>query len=222
MKGFQVPGLFNMAKGDVIGYQVAGLGNTSYTTYCLQISRLFNKAKNLKGVQVGVTNISDSVINGAGMGLLNFYKKEGCQEFEVLFADYQNISINFKSGAKRLYAIINAGCNFITEALFFTGGGIRTITKLTNTWYIKPELVLYGYVNSNFRFRESFSLLPLKFGVMYKMNHIGLLEMPSLYSGSISKNNDVRLAKNSFIKPIADYKKSRIGFGISLRLSFIK
>lgn len=219
--GIQHAGISNHAK-DFIGWQTAGIVNTAHNMVGIQTSGILNKAKTLKGVQVGLINIADSVEKGGGIGLLNFYKKGGYREFEVSLADYQNIGLNFKTGTKQIYSILSVGYNFTPKSLLVSGFGLGTLRSVKDNWFIKPEIVMYNYVEDDFRFRSTSNSTHLKIGFMRKVNNIGFTLTPSIYYANIPENMEGNLTEISKLKPFVQNKHGRFGFGVSLGIAFLK
>ena len=78
VKVFQIAGLWNTTKGNFKGVRLAGLFNTvSGESKGVQVAGLFNRSRLLKGFQLALVNISDTVEKGISVGLLNIVKKGG-------------------------------------------------------------------------------------------------------------------------------------------------
>lgn len=221
VKGIQHAGISNHSK-NFIGWQTAGIANTAHDVVGVQTSGILNTAKTLKGIQVGLINIADSVEKGGGIGLLNFYKKGGYREFEISVADYQNIGLNFKTGTKQIYSILSVGYNFTPKSLLVSGFGIGTLHKIKHNLFIKPELIMYNYVEDDFRFRSTSNSTHLRVGIMKKVNKIGFTLMPSVYYANIPENLEGNLTEISKLKPFVQNKHGRFGFGLSLGIAFLK
>jgi hypothetical protein len=108
--GLQVGGVANFARRTVSGVQLAGLINFSNReTRGVQISGVFNYTKRLKGVQIGVINIADSS-DGYSIGLINIVLK-GYHKLSIWTNEWQDYTVAFKTGNRRLYSILLAGMN---------------------------------------------------------------------------------------------------------------
>jgi hypothetical protein len=71
VKGVEISGLFGNIKGDMTGFQIAGLGNASNAVSGIQIGGLMNASDAVKGIQIGgLMNASDAVkgIQIGGLG----------------------------------------------------------------------------------------------------------------------------------------------------------
>jgi hypothetical protein len=74
VQGVQAASLFNQVDGDADGVQVAGLANiVKKEVSGLQVSTLYNYAKSVKGLQIGLINVTDSN-EGSSIGLINISK----------------------------------------------------------------------------------------------------------------------------------------------------
>lgn len=252
MSGFQVSGLLNITKGNVKGYQSAGLTNNSGSVIGLQkaglsnhakdlsgvqisgltntaeyvkgvqITGIYNQSKILRGYQIGLINVADSVEKGGGIGLINLYKKGGYQEIEISVADYQNIGLSYKSGAKNLYSILNIGYNYTPVSLFSTGIGIGGIAEFKKNWFFKPEFIFYNYVKDDFKFKNITNSTHLKFGIMCKVKNVGFTISPSIYYANIPKGVDGSLSEISRVKLFSKTENGRWSFGIGLGMALLK
>ncbi len=121
-RGFQLAGLFNLSKGRADGLQMATLFNASVDTAKTQIAGLFNTAgdvdkgqvslllnrgKHVRGLQLGLINVSDT-ISGVPLGLLNIVRK-GYNRVEVAGSDILFANLALKLGARSFYNIFHVG-----------------------------------------------------------------------------------------------------------------
>jgi hypothetical protein len=150
VKGMQVAGVSNYAKEQVSGTQISGVANIANRgIHGTQISPIFNYAKSLKGVQIGLINISDTS-DGYSIGLINIvmkgYHKLAFSSNEVLEANAA-----FKTGNKKLYSILLGGMNVREEVgkAYSFGYGLGKEWTLGKTFYLNPELTgQYVYLGS--------------------------------------------------------------------------
>jgi len=138
--GFQLAGVGNFAKEKVAGAQVAGVVNISAKEMDgVQISGVFNYAKKLKGVQIGLINISDSS-DGYSIGLINIVLR-GYHKLSLSTNEVLNTNVAFKTGSTKLYSILQAGMNVKdNEKVYSFGYGIGREFSLGKTFSINPEL----------------------------------------------------------------------------------
>lgn len=107
--GVQGSGFANVTKGDSKGVQATGFANvTTGTQKGLQASGFFNYARKLRGVQLGVVNVADTVEKGLPIGFLSVvrhgYKVIQIGGNETLYGE-----ISFKTGVRQFYNIFSAG-----------------------------------------------------------------------------------------------------------------
>ncbi len=111
-KGAQIAGLINISREHVTGLQLAGLANiANQENRGVQVAGLLNYTKELKGVQVGVFNISGRVTSGVPVGFFSYVHRGGYMKFEVSGDEVFYINLAFKTGTKKLYNIFKAGTN---------------------------------------------------------------------------------------------------------------
>jgi hypothetical protein len=109
--GLQAAGFMNVATGTVRGIQAAGF---------------LNFAREVKGVQLAVINIADTVSSGAPIGLINFVVK-GYHTVEISANELFPANLTLKTGTRHFYNILTAG---IQQDIFSVGYGIGTQFRL--------------------------------------------------------------------------------------------
>jgi hypothetical protein len=221
--GLQNAGVSNHAKA-MTGLQVAGIANTAQAVKGLQVAGIFNRAWTLDGFQIGLINVADSVsANGGGIALLNLYKKGGYREIELSAADYQNIGLSFKSGTRRIYAILTAGYNVEPEQLFSMGAGIGGLLPLSRNWFFKPELLWYNYVGDDldFNFYNTVQSGHLRLGIMRQFNRVGITIIPSVYYAD-TEGSEGNLRKISRFQPFATGINKQLGFGLGIGVAWLR
>jgi hypothetical protein len=121
--GFQVSGLVNISRGNVGGWQIAGLANYSKTVRLSQVAGLgniatdrvkgaqiagfFNYSKYVDGGQFGFINIADSV-GGIPVGFISIVRK-GYHKIEFSAEEVLYANFTYKIGVRRFYNIFTAG-----------------------------------------------------------------------------------------------------------------
>jgi hypothetical protein len=172
VQGVQVAGLVNLAGGpfcgaavaggahlargagdSVHGVQIAGLANlTRGTVHGAQVAGLFNRARHLKGVQVGLVNVADTS-DGYSIGLVNIVRKNGFRQVSVWEEDVTGISVGFKSGRPHLYGILLAGFDdWSATKTYSAGSGIGTQWQLGNQWSFSGEVIHQELFNDRWKF----------------------------------------------------------------------
>jgi len=111
VRSVQVAGLLNLAGGKVTGVQVAGYQNICRDTVRgLQLSGVFNNARYLKGVQIGLFNVADSS-TGYSIGLISAVKHGGVHRVAVAVREVTGISVEYIQGNKNLNSLLLVGYN---------------------------------------------------------------------------------------------------------------
>lgn len=148
----QVSGLFNYTNGNVFGSQVAGLINIcSGEVKGVQVGSIVNVAKKLKGVQVGLINISEEC-NGLPIGLFSF-SKNGYTKIELFADDASYTNIAFRTGVQKFHNIFIAGVDLTSNisGLWNLGYGVGSFHQIHNRWLIGAELQSQLFLlNKNF------------------------------------------------------------------------
>ncbi|MBA4058692.1 MAG: hypothetical protein C0490_28505, partial [Marivirga sp.] len=152
VKGVQASGLLNFAGNDVRGAQVAGLLNVaSHKITGAQVSGLFNYATKVKGAQIGVINIADS-IKGVPFGFFSFVLK-GYHQIEVSADEIFYTNLAFRTGVRQFYNIFTVGAkpsSFKQDETFWSFGyGIGTAPRLTRWLSLNIDLTANQLLSGN-------------------------------------------------------------------------
>lgn len=106
--GMQAASIVNFAHKKVSGVQLAGIGNFSNRELNgVQISSIFNYAKKLRGLQIGLINVSDTSA-GYSIGLINIVFK-GYHKIVLSTNEVLKFNAAFKTGNSKLYSILLVG-----------------------------------------------------------------------------------------------------------------
>ncbi|MEO8582984.1 MAG: STN and carboxypeptidase regulatory-like domain-containing protein [Flavitalea sp.] len=140
VKGLQIGGLTNFTKGSTDGMQIAGIANISTKSVKgLQIGGILNYTRRLKGVQIGLINISDTS-DGIAIGLINIVLK-GYHKLSFSTNEVMNMNASFKTGNSSLYSIFLGGFNAGKgEKVWSFGYGLGTEIKMGRRVSINPEI----------------------------------------------------------------------------------
>ncbi len=131
----QVAGVINNARDGEMQVQIAGVGNVADTLVSAQVAGLFNYAKCLYGVQIGVVNIARQN-KGLQLGLLNLSKEGGYLALEGSANDILPANLTFKSGSPGFYIALTGGVapdSSIQQSLWAYGAGIGAHARF-NRW----------------------------------------------------------------------------------------
>jgi len=155
VKGLQLAGILNVAANEVGGAQLAGIGNFSRETNAGQIAGILNIAtekvggaqiagvvnygKLIKGSQLALLNLSDSV-TGVPIGLLSFVSK-GYRRVELSANEIMYANLTLKTGVHKLYNIFTGGLmpNDTIQTWSF-GYGFGTEGKIGNRFLHSYDL----------------------------------------------------------------------------------
>ncbi|MBC9932377.1 LA_2272 family surface repeat-containing protein [Chitinophaga qingshengii] len=139
INGAQLSGVYNYAGRGAGGAQLSTIGNISHgTVKGLQLGTIFNYAKHLKGVQIGLVNISDTS-TGYSLGLVNIVK-HGYHKLSLYTTDVINYNVAWKTGRKELYSIVLAGFNTGDKKVYSIGYGVGKEFNFTRHLFLAAEI----------------------------------------------------------------------------------
>lgn len=138
LNGMQVSGLTNIAD-TVNGWQIAGLVNISGTTNGFQLAGLVNRSRQLKGVQIGFMNFSNTC-QGVPIGFFSYVHK-GYHKIELSVDETLYGTFAFRTGVNRFHNIFLGGINLEEPDRSFTYGyGLGTAWKMSRKWYFDLDV----------------------------------------------------------------------------------
>lgn len=168
-KGTQVAGFVNVAGKELNGPQVAGFLNFARKDFSgIQISGFMNIAKNVKGVQLSVININDT-ISGVPIGFFSFSKK-GLHQLEISSNEFLPIQLAFKTGTKRFYNTFIGAIRPTKNSnpIWFFGYGIGTSLDLSPSSSIFFDLQSYSLQKEVFTTNNSLHKLLVSYQFQWK------------------------------------------------------
>jgi hypothetical protein len=125
--GIQSSGFANFVRGNMKGAQIAGFANiTIKDVTWAQVSGFINYARKVKGSQIGVVNIADTV-SGAPFGIFNFIRK-GLHQVSIYTDENGGADVSLSLGTYRFYTIFGASTNYFSKPNYwgaFMGFGTR-------------------------------------------------------------------------------------------------
>jgi hypothetical protein len=141
VRSFQAAGFLNLAGGKVSGVQLAGYQNICKDTVKgVQISGVFNNARYLKGVQIGLFNVADSS-TGYSIGLISAVRHGGVHRIGVAVREVTGISVAYIQGNKNLNSLLLVGYNpWSTQKPISFGYGIGKELRLGGPWGLYTQL----------------------------------------------------------------------------------
>lgn len=199
--GAQVAGLFNYSGDRVAGVQVAGLFNHATGDARNQLSFLFNRARNVKGRQIGIFNISDSTAK-APIGVLSFVRK-GYNKLELSSNEAMYANVGIKLGVHRFYNILHFGLRWdnavvnIPEDMdsdyvytWSLGYGLGLGMKLGKKSLLATELVI-SHVNEQETWTNTLNLhSQFRLTFDYNVNGIGSFFFGPTFNNMASQRRD--------------------------------
>jgi hypothetical protein len=138
--GMQAATIVNFAHKQVSGAQLSVIGNfANRELNGVQISTIFNYAKKLRGVQIGLINVSDTSA-GYSIGLINIVFK-GIHKLVFSTNEVLRYNAAFKTGNKKLYSILLAGYSERkdTASTYSFGYGFGHEFTVAKWFSINPE-----------------------------------------------------------------------------------
>jgi hypothetical protein len=146
----QVAGFMNYSKRGILRVQAAGFTNIADTIEGAQISGFFNRARKVKGIQIGIVNRAKE-IDGMQIGLLNFSRRGGYIVLELGANEVHWNNVAFKSGTHHLYTIFTAGLSPETpqnNRLWSYGAGVGTLIPMGRHAGLNFDLI-HRHVNQD-------------------------------------------------------------------------
>ena len=200
--GMQAASIVNFAHKKVIGVQLAGIGNFSNRELDgVQISSIFNYAKKLRGVQIGLINVSDTSA-GYSIGLINIVFK-GYHKIALSTNEVLKFNAAFKTGNSKLYSILLVGYrgesgawgSDDTSRIISFGYGLGHEFSLGKRFSINPEFTSQYLYQNNWDNANAMSKLHLQFNLKLG-KYVSLFAGPSFtvyYSEKEKSSADLQL-----------------------------
>ncbi|GHN03260.1 hypothetical protein WSM22_47490 [Cytophagales bacterium WSM2-2] len=142
-RGSQFAGFVNVNTKEIHGVQVAGFANiASGKVGGSQVAGLFNYGKKVKGTQLGLINVADT-LGGVPIGLVSFVK-HGYHKLELSADEVFHANMSFRTGVKDFYNILFAGIKpdpSPDNANVWTFGyGVGTERKITRWLHVNLDI----------------------------------------------------------------------------------
>lgn len=162
LTGWQI-GVLNTAE-QVKGAQFALLGNfIAKEANGLQIGGIFNYAKQLKGLQIGLVNIADTS-SGYSLGLINIIKK-GYHKIGLSTNESIDFNAALKTGNHKLYTQVLFGKNFSSnQKLTALGIGIGKEFNIGKQFLLNPEISSRYIYQGDWKYHNILNRLDVNIG----------------------------------------------------------
>jgi hypothetical protein len=167
VKGMQATAIANYAGKSVNGAQLSAIANvTRGEMRGIQIAHFVNYAKKLRGVQIGLVNISDTS-EGYSIGLVNIVFK-GYHKLVISTNEVLDFNAAFKTGNSKLYSILLTGYRKRKEdstKIFSFGYGFGHEFKLGKKYSLNPEYTSQYMYPGTWKYSNLMNKLYLQFNV---------------------------------------------------------
>ncbi|HEX6429438.1 MAG TPA: hypothetical protein VF008_17220 [Niastella sp.] len=184
--GMQVATIVNFAHKQVSGVQLSAISNfANRELNGVQLSTMFNYAKKLRGVQIGLINVSDTS-SGYSIGLINIVFK-GYHKIALSTNEVFKFNAAFKTGNSKLYSILLVGYRSEsvswggddTSRIISFGYGMGHEFSLGKRFSINPEFTSQYLYKDNWDNANIMSKLHLQFNLKLG-KYVSLFAGPSI------------------------------------------
>lgn len=176
LNGAQAAAL-NIAAGNASGLQLGWMNIAEKKFSGIQMGALFNYAQNLRGMQFGLINTSDSS-SGLSIGLINLVQ-HGYHRLVVNANETNDLNVLYKTGTKTLYNILLVGANVRKDKkLFAYGIGYGNELPVFNFLAFNTEITARNLNQGNGRYLNL--LLRVDEAINIKFGSFSLMAGPSL------------------------------------------
>ncbi|WP_461629714.1 LA_2272 family surface repeat-containing protein [Labilibaculum euxinus] len=146
--GVMISGVANITKENAKGFQLSTANITKNKLNGVQIGT-FNYAKILKGSQIGVFNLVDSLESGTPIGLFSIVKG-GYYALEISTNDVIHANLNYKMGVEHFYTLFTVGFDrYKGKDLFKYGTGFGSLLPIGQRYKLSIEATSNQLVYDN-------------------------------------------------------------------------
>ncbi len=159
-RGLMLGGIANYSSS-MQGAQIAGIANVAHeSAHGFQLAGIVNVAGNVKGSQLALFNVADSV-SGVPIGLLSFVR-HGYRRVEMSGSEALHAQLAFKIGVQKFYNILALGFHFSgadpleygDEPTWAYGYGIGSEFNLGKTWRMNLDLTTFDVIEKENTFQH--------------------------------------------------------------------
>ncbi len=223
----QVSGIFNRNGGNA-QLQASLLYNRAENVRSGQYSLFYNKAREVRGVQLGLINVADTV-SGIPIGLFNIIKK-GYNRFELATSEIFWVNTGYKFGAQRFYNILRLGMRWDdlnpdmtveTPVSWTLGYGLGTLFRLGSGWSLHAEGVVQ-HVNELEGWTDQLNLLT-RFEFSFDRvlwRRLSFFAGPNFSILASDRRNAESGEYESHLLPYTFHQKTRNGRTVSMWIGF--
>ena len=159
-RGLMASGIANYSSS-LQGAQIAGIANVAHeSVHGFQLAGIVNVAGNVKGSQLALFNVADSV-SGVPIGLLSFVR-HGYHRVEMSGSEALHAQLALKLGVQKFYNILAVGFHFSgadpfdygDEPTWAYGYGIGSEFNLGKTWRMNLDLTTFDVIEKENTFQN--------------------------------------------------------------------
>lgn len=168
--GALVSGILNYSGGVSKGFHLSTANITNAEFSGLQVG-VYNHARKLKGVQLGVINFVDSLDNGVPIGLINIVRHGGYFALEVTGGETLYGNFNYKMGVEKFYTIFKGGyTKFNEKHVYSYGFGFGTKLRVVQKHSVSIDLSMNAIIyDDNWEDSEQNILNKADFNYQYSL-----------------------------------------------------
>jgi hypothetical protein len=196
VSGIQIAPVGNIANKNVKGIQIAAIGNVVHKKFeGVQFGGLFNYARNLRGMQIGLVNIADTS-SGFSLGLIN-YVRNGYFKVSLFTNETLNANVAVKSGSRNFYTVYTGGARLNNNKIYGLGMGFGSIIGF-DKFSFNPEIGSRYLYQGTWRYANLLNRLDANFNIRL-VKKISIIAGPSLnyyYTEQHTAINGYALAQN--------------------------
>ncbi len=241
--GAQIGGFSNHGQTLAGGVQIAGAVNTSTegrgsqwaaganwnagTFQGVQVSSGLNFTRKLRGAQIGIVNVADTVEKGFMLGIIN-WTKDGLHHFELSSNDVTPYNVAFKSGVYPFYTILKVGINPHQAQLWDYGSGFGSYHAIRDRAFLDFEAtqhVIQALDKSHMKGLNTEIRFTTRFGYQLA-SHLQLIAGPQIHYLLFKPSNPEdltfadRFGQNPWQEWSQDDRVSKLWLGYEVALRF--
>ncbi len=209
VKGMQAGGVVALNKGSIEGMQAAGVVSINKgDVEGVQAAGVVSMARFVKGAQIGIVNIADSVDGkSVQLGLVNIARKGGIMRFGVMTTEFYNATAFLKSGTRHFHGYIGMATQLHEKDYRFGPMiGVGTSIRLANRLYVEPEWMQWFVIHKN--------------NLVYKDRTTQIQQLRTMFSFSTGKKGPHISAGPTINLSSTSYKNSNGELGIDFAPSY--
>ena len=166
----------------------------------MQLAGLINVAKEVRGLQLSVINIADTIASGMQFGIFNIVLKNGLFSPTLESSEINPLQVSLKMGLEKCYSIYAVGTNPDQYWTNTVGFGSKRFVSAKRKIFLNPELRYISFFNDKSEEDEDSNVVRLNLNVGYQLSkRRSISGGPSLnffFTDYLDENNDPVLDLN--------------------------